>query len=565
MKFRAAVAAVVLSTLTLVGCVPPHPEPVPLQVLSFNDFHGHLEPPAGTDANLGALDPISPADPVGGSEYLATTLTQLRANHANTLTATAGDLIGGTPFLSGLFHDEPAVEALEKMGLDVSSVGNHEFDEGLTELIRMQYGGCHPADGCYFPNDPYDGAKFPWLAANVQYPSGQSVLPPTWVNEVGGVKVGFIGMTLEGTPDVVSASGIQGLSFEDEVETANVQAFELQSQGVQAIITLIHEGGVQVAGSTFDQCNGISGPIVDIATNLDPAIDMVISGHTHQPYVCDIADPAGQPRKVTSASSFGRVVTETNLDLDPKSGDVIRSSVESVNHKVVRTVAPDPALTAVITKWKAIADPIANQVVGSVTAPITRSITRDTESSLANLIADAQLAATDGPTEGSSVIALMNPGGVRADITFDPSPAGEAPGEVTFGEAFTTQPFGNLLVRMDLTGAQLVQVLQEQAPTATRTTTLILGVSNGLTFDYDSAAAPGSRVSNVALNGTAIDPAATYRVTVNSFLADGGDSFATLKLGTNRLIEGDDLTAFTDHLGANSPVDPPATDRIDGV
>ena len=540
---------------------------VQLQLLSFNDYHGHLEPPGGTDATLGAtLDPS--ATPVGGSEYLATTLNQLRAEAKYSLTVTAGDLIGGTPFLSGLFHDEPSVESLEAMGLDISGVGNHEFDEGVTELLRMQEGGCHPVDGCYFEDQPYDGADFPWLAANVFYEgTRETVLPGTWVERVNGVPVGFIGMTLKDTPVLVAQSGIQGIEFRDEVESAKRAVRDLKRWGVKTIIVLIHEGGIQTG--TYQECAGASGPIVEIAQKLDPEIDLVVSGHTHQPYICNIPDPKGKPRMVTSASSFGRVVTETWLTIDKRSGDVIRDQVTSENHLVARTVEKDPALTAVIDKWKAVSAPIANRIVGNVTALIARSPNRDTESSLANLIADAQLAATAAPELGGAQIALMNPGGVRADLAFAPDPniPTDVPGSVTFGEAFAVQPFGNLLVTMDLTGAQLQAALEQQAVQGRPggRDILMLGVSNGLTFDYDAAQPFGSRVSNEALNGTPIDPAATYRVTMNSFLADGGDAFTVFAEGTNRLGGGDDLAAFVAYLTANDPTSPPPTDRINEI
>ena len=269
------------------------PKDVKLQVLSFNDFHGHLQPPGGRDETLGAtLDPSNTK--VGGAEYLASTLATLRAKARNSHTVAAGDLIGGSPFLSGLFHDEPAVESLNAMGMDVSSVGNHEFDEGVKELRRMQYGGCHPEDGCYEPwgEGGYPGADFPWLAANVvNEKTGKTVLPGSTIRRVKGIKVGYIGMTLEGTPSLVAQAGIQGIEFRDEVETANATAKRLKKRGVKTIIVLLHEGGFQTG--TYRDCTGISGPIVDIAENLDPEIDLVVTGHTHQPYVCNIPDPQG--------------------------------------------------------------------------------------------------------------------------------------------------------------------------------------------------------------------------------------------------------------------------------
>jgi 2',3'-cyclic-nucleotide 2'-phosphodiesterase (5'-nucleotidase family) len=567
-----AVLALALATAGVAGSAEAHPRgpkvrELQLQVLSFNDFHGHLQPPSGADATLGAaLDPSNTT--VGGAEYLASTLQDLRADARYSHTVAAGDLIGGSPFLSGLFHDEPAVESLNAMGLDVSSVGNHEFDEGVEELLRMQRGGCHPEDDCYEPwgEDGYPGADFPWLAANVVREStGRTILPGTTIRKVGGVKVGYIGMTLEATPTLVAQAGIQGIEFRDEVETANRAARVLRRQGVQTIIVLLHEGGYQTG--TYQQCVGISGPIVDIAENLHPEIDLVVTGHTHQPYVCNIPDPAGKDRLVTSAASFGRVVTETNVVINKRTGEVNRDKTTSTNHLVART-NPDPVQTEIINRWNAASAPIANEVVGTITADLFRSPNRDTESTLANLIADAQLAATTAPGDGGAQIAFMNPGGVRADLTVDDISGGEDLGQVTYGEAFEVQPFGNLLVTMDLTGAQIEQLLEQQAvddrPGGREV--LILGVSAGFTFTYNPDGAFGDRVdpASIQLNGTTLNPAATYRIVTNSFLADGGDSFTAFTQGTNRTGGGEDLVALTEYLEANSPVDPPE-DRIAGI
>jgi 2',3'-cyclic-nucleotide 2'-phosphodiesterase (5'-nucleotidase family) len=566
--------AVVLSigSLGVAGSAEARPRPTPneirLQVLSFNDFHGNLQPPGGRDETLGAtLDPS--ATPVGGAEYLASTLKQLRTKARYSQTVAAGDLIGGSPFLSGLFHDEPAVESLNAMGLDVSSVGNHEFDEGVTELLRMQHGGCHPEEkNCYPPwgEDGYPGADFPWLAANVvRSATGRTVLPGTTVRTVGGVKVGYIGMTLEATPTLVAQSGIRGIEFRDEVETANRAARELRRRGVQTIIVLLHEGGLQ--SGTYQQCAGISGPVVEIAKKLHPEIDLVVTGHTHQPYICNIPDPAGRNRMVTSASSFGRVVTETTLTISTRTGDVERNRTTATNHLVVRT-NPDPAQTEIINRWGAAAAPIANQLVGSVTADIVRSPDRGTEGPLADLIADAQLAATAAPGEGGAQVAFMNPGGVRADLTVNEISGGEQPGEVTYGEGFTVQPFGNLLVTMDLRGDQIERLLEQQTRQDAQgnTTALIFGVSRGFTFGYNPNAPIGDRIdpASIRLNGTVLDPAASYRIVTNSFLADGGDSFTVFTEGTNRVGGGEDLVAFTDYLDENSPVAPPE-DRIAGI
>ncbi len=569
-----AVAAAVVLGLTTVSGLPaeakpkhkPKPDPyVQVQILSFNDFHGNLQPPSGSSSTLGTtLDPS--ATPVGGVEYLSSTLSTLRKQARYSQTVAAGDLIGGSPFVSGVFHDEPAVESLNALGLNVSSVGNHEFDEGVTELKRMQKGGCRTDDGCYAPWGPqgYPGADFRWLAANVvKEKTGKTVLPGTAIRKVGGVKIGYIGMTLEGTPSLVAAEGIKGVQFKDEVKTANKAARQLRRQGVKAIVVLLHEGGLQTG--TYKQCVAMSGPVVDISENLDPEIDLVVTGHTHQPYICNIPDPAGKPRMVTSASAFGRVVTETTLNIHRKTGQVARYRMLATNHLVPRTQA-DPIQTEIVKRWEAAAAPVGNRVIGSITADINRSAGRNTEGPLANVIADAQLAATAAPENGGAQIAFMNPGGVRADLTYNQSSGGEAPGQVTYGEAYVVQPFGNLLVTMKLTGAQIEALLEQQyIPGRAGGEQLIFGVSKGFTFTYDPSAAVGSRVpaSSIKLNGVTLDPTASYSIVTNSFLSDGGDSFSTFTLGTDKVNRGDDLTAFAAYLSA-APVSPPE-DRINGI
>lgn len=536
-----------------------------VQLLSFNDFHGHLQ---ATDPPLSPiLDPSQ--TPAGGVEFLSAKLKQLRT--ANSLTVAAGDLIGGSTFISGLFHDEPAVESLETLGLDVSSVGNHEFDEGTTELLRMQRGGCHPVAGCYFPSDPYDGADFQWLAANVVKKNGNTLLPATAVRWRGGVPIGFIGMTLEATPTLVSPAGVSTVTFKDEVETANKQVKVLKAQGVKAIVVLIHEGGVNAG--TFDGCTGISGPIVDIAERLDPEIDMVVSGHTHQPYVCSIPDPRGSPRLVTSAASFGQVVTDTHLVINRKTGQVMRDRVTSHNVLVDRASTPDPAETAVIAKWNAISAPIAGRIVGSVSTDIKGDandpvFNRAIESPVANVVADSILAGTSG-AGGGAQIAFVNPGGVRASLLVNQISNGEQPGQITYQEAFNVQPFGNLLVSIDLTGDQIRTILEQQyQPVSARGSRpmLALGVSNGFTYSWDATQPQGSRVvpGSMKLNGVPLDPNATYRVGTLNFLQQGGDLFTGFTAGTNLVGGPEDLAAFVSYLGANSPLSPPA-DRIAGL
>jgi 5'-nucleotidase len=537
---------------------------VELQILAFNDYHGHLESTTpGTVAG----------ETAGGSEYLSAMLTQLRADNENSLTVAAGDLIGGSPAFSGLFHDEPSVETLNAMGLNVSSVGNHEFDEGVTELLRMQNGGCHPVDGCYFPAEPYPGADFQWLAANVVNDQGDTPLPPYWVTQVGTAQVGFIGMTLEATDTLVAAAGIVGWDFLDEAETANALVPMLQAQGVETIIVLLHEGGSQTPPpGAVDACVGISGPIVAINDALDPAIDAVITGHTHLPYNCLLDDPDGVPRIVTSAYSYGRVVSELNLVIDPRTGDVVRDMSTAVNHAVIQAgLTPDPVMTSIIEKWQPLVDAAADTPVGTISADILRGGTppgsdRGVESAAGNLVADAQQWATSA---NGAEIAFMNPGGVRSDLLYAES-AGEGDGVVTFGEAFTFQPFGNTLLTFPMTGAQIVSVLEEQCqPAGSSRPFLHLGVSDGFTYDlavtFDGGTGDCSSVtiSNVLLNGIALDAGSTYIVTANNFLADGGDNFGTFATITApRLDGGNDLEALINYLGTFGPVDPPSTDRV---
>ncbi len=564
----AVLASLVLVATMAVTATGKQPDPpgqlIDVQLLAFNDYHGHVTP---NDA--GTVDGVD----AGGGEYLAAKLNELRADHKFSLTVAAGDLIGGSPAFSGLFHDEPSVESLNAMGLDVSSVGNHEFDEGVAELLRMQNGGCHPVDGCYFPDAPYAGADFPWLAANVVNEStGETALPPYWITRFNNVKVGFIGMTLEATDTLVAASGIQGWDFLDEAETANALVPILEAQGVEAIVVLLHEGGSQTPPpGDIDACVGISGPIVAINEALDSEIDAVITGHTHLPYNCTLTDPAGQPRLVTSAYSYGRVVSEVSLVLDKRTHDVRRDLTSATNHLVDRAaLTPDPAVTAVIDKWTPLYGEAGTTPVGTITASIVRGGTppgsnRGVESPLGNLIADAQLWSTSA---AGAQVAFMNPGGLRADLNYASSPDGEGDGVVTFAEAFAVQPFGNTLVTYEMTGAQIISTLEEQCqPAGSSRPFLHLGVSEGFTYDLATTISAGTctsvTISNVKLNGVALDPAAPYMVTVNNFLADGGDNFTTLgNVTTARLDGGNDLQAFLNFLGAFSPVSPPSTDRV---
>lgn len=543
----------------------PQNKEINLQLLSFNDFHGHLD---STDKPVKPLN-MDAGTAIGGSEFLAAKLDALRgdAEKDRTLTVAAGDLIGGSTFLSGLFHDEPTVEAMNALKLDVSSVGNHEFDEGTAELLRMQNGGCHPKDGCYFPDQPYEGADFPWLAANVKKKyDGQPLLPGTTVRRVDGVNVGFIGMTLEETPTLVNPAGVSSVRFEDEVATANAEAKKLQAQGIETIIVLLHEGGYQTGG--VSECAEASGPIVEIARTMDPAIDALVTGHTHQPYVCSINDPAGKPRLVTSAASYGQVVTESTLVINQHTGDVVREKSKAVNHLVLHDgLHKSTDQTKIIDKWKAIAEPVAAKVVGTIAEDVTGDSggDRGVETPMGDLIADSILWGTSG-NAGGAQIAFMNIGGVRASFEKSTITNGEKPGEITYAEAYATSPFGNLLVSMDLTGQQIKDLLEQQYDPSRSRQTLALGVSRGFTYTWNADAQAGQKVdaSSMRLNGEQIDLNKTYRVATLNFLAAGGDSFTKFTEGTNVLGGSEDLANLVAYLQAHPGITPPE-DRVTGL
>ncbi len=560
-RLRGALLAVcVLAAMTVVPSAVGDNQPplimdksvVEVQILALNDFHGNLLPPSGSSGRVGTVD-------AGGAAYLATHVKTLEQANRNSIVVSAGDLIGASPLLSALFHDEPTIEAMNQIGLDINAVGNHEFDEGTNELLRMQNGGCHPTDGC-LDGDGFAGADFQFLAANVvSEATGQTLFAPYTIRNFNGAKVAFIGMTLEGTPLIVSPSGVAGFDFLDEADTVNALIPELVAQDVGAVVVVVHEGG-QPAALDIDGCNGVSGPIVDIVNRLDDRVDLVISGHTHQPYNCVID---GKP--VTSAFSFGRLVTDIDMRVDRAKKQVTAITID--NKIVTRDVAADTGITALIDRYNAIAAPIANRVIGSITADITRTANTAGESALGDVIADGQLDATDDPGFGDAVVAFMNPGGIRADLTYASSPAGEGDGNVTYGEMFTVQPFGNSLVTMTLTGAQIERLLEEQFAPCTLGTNRILQVSEGFAYTWNAAGGTCDKVDPalITINGVPVDPLASYRVTVNSFLADGGDSFPILTQGTNRLGGEVDTDAFEKYFAANSPVPPGPQNRITQV
>ncbi|MBA4033515.1 MAG: bifunctional metallophosphatase/5'-nucleotidase [Bradyrhizobium sp.] len=523
--------------------------PVDLRILAINDFHGYLRPSPG---GIVITDPEDKTKKItiaaGGAEHMATLVGQLRDGHRNTIFVAAGDLIGASPFLSAMFHDEPTIEALSMMGLALASVGNHEFDEGKDELLRMQNGGCHPVDKCRGPH-PFTGAKFRYLAAStIEKRTGKPLLPAYAIREFDGIPVAFIGLTLKGTPGLVSPVGVADLEFRDEAETVNALIPELKTRGVEAIVVLIHEGGLPTGD--YNECPDISGPIVDIVKKFDRSVDVVVTGHTHRAYVCEI-----DKRLVTSADKYGTLVTAIDLKLDPVTRDIISARADNT---IVRTatLARDAEQTALIEAYDRLAAPIANRPAGSVAETLSRVPNNAGESPLGDIIADAQLAATRDAAKGGADIAFTNPGGVRTDI------ARKEGGAVTYADLFASQPFRNQLVTMTLTGKQIKDMLEQQWRDPKRPR--ILQVSKGFSYAWDGTKPDGERViaERMTLNGKAIDPTASYRVTVNNFLSVGGDGFTVFTQGTAPQTGIYDIDALNAYFRANSPVGLTAVDRI---
>ena len=434
------------------------------------------------------------------------------------------------------------------MGLEVAAVGNHEFDEGTSELLRMQNGGCHPVDGCQGPH-PFAGAKYRYLAAStVEKTTGKPMFPPYEIREFDGIPVAFIGLTLKGTEDIVAPSGIQNVEFKDEVETVNALVPELTARGVRAIVVLIHQGGFPTGG--YNACPGLAGPIVDMVPRFDKAVDIVVSGHTHQAYVCTI-----DGRLVTSADKYGTLLTQIDVKLDQATRDVVQAKAVNL---IIRTdgVAKEPAQTELIASFEKLAAPVANRVAGSITGPLSRVPNDAGESVLGDIVADAQLAATRSEANGGAVVAFTNPGGVRTDILMKES------GTVTYADVFASQPFRNQLVTMTMTGRQIAQALEQQWLDQERPR--ILQVSRGFSYRWDANRPSGSRViaESVMLDGKPVLPDSSYRVTVNNYLADGGDGFTAFKMTVERRVGVYDTEALESYFKMNSPVSPGPLDRI---
>ena len=549
------------SVLFLSACAaqpPPRvartaPAAIEVQILAINDFHGNIETPPEPTAIIQPDGSILKAR-VGGAAQLAGALGQARQGHPNTIIVAAGDLIGASPLASAYFLDEPTIDAMNLLSLSLASVGNHEFDKGTAELLRMQNGGCGKNTTrvpCRL--EPFAGARFEYLAANVVRADGSTIFPATAIRQVGPIRIGFIGETLKDTATLVSPAGVAGLKFMDEAATANALVPKLKAAGADAIILLIHQGG-KVPDSFEEQgCNGLTGDILPILDKLDPAIVTVISGHTHQAYACTL-QRGGAARLLTSAGKYGFLYTDVRLSFDPASHRLLGE--RALNVPVTGAVGADPTVAAVVNCYVAASRPAAERVVGHLSGPAIKTL-ENGESPVADLIADAQLAATKAPTSGGADVSFINTGGARTDLV------PRSDGSVTYGQIFALEPFGNTLVVSSLTGAQLKALLEQQFEERDGKAQLLASTlvpSAGFTFTFDLSRPEWSRITGMSLNGKPIDPAAVYRVTVNNFLASGGDGYSVLTQGTNAFDAGLDLDALEAWLATNPAV--PTVGRI---
>jgi len=576
----------------LCGAAPAAPAtaaaslPVHIRLVGLNDFHGNLEP---ARLSLTLRDPQAPDKGIkvsaGGAAALGGLVTQLRVGAPHTIFFSSGDLIGAAPLVSTLFRHEPTIEVMNRLGLDFSVLGNHELDAGRTELLRLGHGGCTTdkptaaATSCSAHR--YAGAKFPWLAANVTREDGATLVPADVIRTVGGVRIGFIGAVTRSTPSIVLRSGIAGLDFGDEADAINQRVAAMRKRGVEAIVAVLHEGGELPREGDLPAewnnpaCPGANGNIFDIAKRIAPQVDAIFSAHTHQGYACMV-----DGRPVIQATSYGRGVAVVDVVINPRTRDIDRSKTRAINlpvfnsqsdpdarRRLTAAMPPDlaraeqaardePAVQAIVSQYAALAAPRANREIGRLDGAFTRAGADKGDSPLGRLIADAHLAATRATTTGAAQIAFTNAGGLRADLDCQ---RGNCP--LTYGQAFTAQPFGNTLVTMSLTGAQLKALLESQqrpGDDAPR----FLQPSASLTYTWRNAAPQGEHVDELRLEGKSIAPDAKLRITVNNFLAEGGDDYPALRDGHDRIGGPVDIEALIDYARAKSPLRPEDKPRI---
>lgn len=517
----------------------PKDRQIPLQLLGFNDFHGQLSPRTVS------------MRPAGGAAVLASYLKLATAGlEDSTFIVHAGDFVGASPPNSALLQDEPSISFLNMLANDdckykntskpkcnvVGTLGNHEFDEGKAELLRLLDGGNHPSGP--FLDKNWKGARVPYVSANVvDETTNKPILPPYVIKKLPSIPVAFIGAVLKETPTIVTPTGVAGLKFLDEADAINSYIPELHAQGIHTIIVLIHQGLSQASyeGPTSGTAGAPSGALLDIISRLNDDIDVVVSGHTHQFTNAIIPNSHGVPILVTQGFSASTAYADIDLVVDKKTNDVVSKSAQIVTTwgDVGPGLTPDQSVTNLVAQADAKVAPLVNVVVGQASAAITRTQNAAGESALGNLIADSQRASV------GAAFGFMNPGGIRADL---------AAGTITWGALFTVQPFGNTIVKLTLTGQQIYDLLNQQWGAPQPAGGRFLQIS-GLTYTWDSAIPEGGkRVTEVRDSSGPISLTASYNVAVNNFIAAGGDNFTVLRSGTNQLGGPVDLDALIDYI-----------------
>lgn len=570
------------SLVFLSACAPMNEKPVAapsnfnISILAFNDLHGHLEPPHLSIRER--IDGIQKEVPAGGAAYLSAAIQHYKKLNPHHAVVSAGDMIGASPLTSALFLDEPTIEAVNAMGIDFNAVGNHEFDKGTDELLRMRKGGCAKftrIEPCQI-NQQFPGANFEFLAANVKKSDNQTLFPSYGIKTFKqgniSIKVGFVGMTLKGTPTMVTPEGIKGLRFEDEAATANAWVPLLKAQGVSVLVLVIHEGGLVQGNHNDAACSGLSGDIVPVLNKLDTAYDVVVSGHTHRAYACDYRKINPQkPFLLTSAGQYGTLLTHIQLSIDSqslrlqhKSAHNIIVQSEAFTNAAGQQVEPSSVLPSfgkekvvekIVNEYRLASQVQVQKVISHLPSSLTRNASRSGESALGNLIADAQWASTAPKERGGSDFALMNPGGVRADLIIQPGG-----GTVNFGQLFKVQPFGNTMVVKRMTGEQIKGLLEHQFANMERPK--VLFPSHHLRYTVDLQKEFGQRISQIRIAEQSLNMTGLYNVTVNSFLASGGDGFYQLNLAPTVSGGELDIDALSEYLRKKPGLTPPETNRI---
>ncbi|MEV0587015.1 bifunctional metallophosphatase/5'-nucleotidase [Nonomuraea sp. NPDC050310] len=578
-SFRSRIAVVAAAGLVVLtgpatAAVAARPGPVDVQVLTLSDLHGYLTPQHNaTDGTI--KDPTGKVLVVGGAPYIATHLERLRAGRDHTLTLAAGDFFSGWPTEVAYHADEPTIEFMNKIKVDVAAVGNHELDRSL-EFLRdhMGKGKCFGeigVDSCFTDSDgqPFRGADFPFSTANiVRKGQERPVLPPYVIKRFGRVAVGVINLTTVTTVEG-STSYQPGLDNLPLVETAGKYAAELKRRGVEAIVANVHEGGY--AGPEFDGCANLTGPIADFAARATPDIDAIVTGHWHWGFNCALPDPAGDLRPVVEPANHGRLINELNLKIDPRTRDVIRSATTSANHAVTRDVPPDPDMTELVEYWLAKGAESYARPVGALTGDVTRVRDADGESTLGNLAADVAHADSHRTPGGAADLAMVavapvkGSNSLRADLKFakGANPA-DADGTVLFGEAWAAWGYANPVLTVSVTGAQIEQALEQQWQTQPNGTVRFapLAVSGNVRFSYDLSKPVGDRVlpADVLIGGVPLDPTRGYRLAALAYTLIGADGYTAFAGFTDAVRGSRDYEAFRDYL-ARGPLTPPALDR----